>query len=183
MSFGSGLIRPLETCFWEKVDKNGPVPAHRPELGQCWVWTACKKDTGYGQLRHDKKLYLAPRLSYEMQHGKIADGLHVLHQCDTPACVRPDHLFLGTNRDNIRDRMSKGRTRPACGKLNGRHTCPENSARGERSGSAKMTEARVSVIREEYAGGSLCSEIARLFGVHYSTIECIIKRKTWKHVV
>lgn len=78
----------------------------------CWEWSGYRNERGYGFTRvggRGSRGVLAHRLSYMVNVGEIPDGLHVLHRCDNPACVRPDHLFLGTNLDNIRDRMAKGR--------------------------------------------------------------------------
>ena len=97
--------------FWEKVDKNGPVPAHKPELGQCWLWTGATKENGYGVLKEpgQKKLVRVHVYSWELHFGLIEDELWVLHHCDLRRCVRPTHLFTGTNQDNIDDMVAKGR--------------------------------------------------------------------------
>ena len=85
--------------FWAKVCKtNG-----------CWTWTASKNPHGYGQIRLSGKLTLAHRVSWTIHNGVIPEGLFVLHICDNPPCVRPDHLFLGTQKDNIRDAVAKKR--------------------------------------------------------------------------
>src|SRR5882672_11149425 len=107
-----GLVRkPIEVRFWRKVNKDGPV---HPTLGtQCWLWTASTQNGGYGQIRtptNDKrKLLRANRLSWEIAFGPVPDGLFVLHHCDNPPCVNPDHLWLGTKADNNNDRSRKGR--------------------------------------------------------------------------
>jgi len=89
----------LTERFWSKVNKtNG-----------CWLWTAAQNRAGYGVLNRDGIATLAHRISYEFQHGPISGGLHVCHHCDTPACVRPDHLFLGTDATNAADRDAKRR--------------------------------------------------------------------------
>jgi hypothetical protein len=75
----------------------------------CWNYTAYKNDLGYGRLRSNGKQVLAHRLSYESFHGALPKELLVCHKCDNPSCVNPDHLFLGTNTDNIRDSINKGR--------------------------------------------------------------------------
>lgn len=97
--------------FWGRVNKNGPVD--RPELGPCWVWTAANNGHGYGNTSFEGKRYLTHRLSYILAHGGIPDGLDVLHACDNPPCVRPDHLWVGTAKDNGRDMAAKGRVNPA----------------------------------------------------------------------
>lgn len=102
--------------FWAKVNKQGPVPAHRPELGPCWVWTGTvPKQPGYGRFNTGIKLagrwviVNVHRYSWELHHGPVPAGLWVLHRCDNRPCVRPDHLFLGTATDNNRDMVAKGR--------------------------------------------------------------------------
>lgn len=93
--------------FWAKVDKTS-------HPGGCWLWTAGKDSRGYGTFRvkslpHPKKA--AHRIAYSLVRGEIGSGLCVLHKCDNPACVNPDHLWLGTQKDNAIDRESKGRGR------------------------------------------------------------------------
>lgn len=102
----------IECRFWEKVDKNGPIPVHKPELGPCWVWTGATKDTGYGVLRipSTKQNALVHVFSWEQENGPVLDGLFVLHHCDNRPCVRPVHLFTGTHQDNMDDMVAKGRT-------------------------------------------------------------------------
>ncbi|HXI15150.1 MAG TPA: HNH endonuclease signature motif containing protein, partial [Chloroflexota bacterium] len=97
-----------EDRFWAKVDQNGPIPAHCPELGQCWLWTGAKQGSGHGSFRVGK-LTQAHRFSWELTHGEIPDGLVVCHLCDVPACVRVEHLTLGTMAWNNGDKAAKGR--------------------------------------------------------------------------
>lgn len=77
---------------------------------RCWNWTGYKTELGYGRLRLNNKKTLAHRASYEIFVGKIPDKKLVCHKCDNPSCLNPDHLFLGTNNDNVQDRVKKGRT-------------------------------------------------------------------------
>ena len=106
----------------------------------------------------------AHRLAWELANGPIPVGLHVLHRCDNPGCVRPAHLFLGTNADNCRDKALKGR-----------------SLRGERNAKAKLTEADVREIRR--LGPTVAkAEIAQRFGITRQQVVHILSRAQWKHV-
>lgn len=100
-------------AFWARVNKNGPTPEHMPHLGSCWVWTAgCFKE-GYGKMRWGGRATHAHRLSWMMHNGPIpVDKPCVLHHCDNPPCVRPDHLWLGSRTDNNVDMYAKGRANP-----------------------------------------------------------------------
>lgn len=110
-------MKSLADRLWAKVDKSGPVPAHRPELGSCWVWTgAVTKHVGHGVIALGARAEgtaKTHRVSYELHFGPIPKDvsveLCVLHHCDNRRCVRPDHLFLGTDADNVRDMLAKGR--------------------------------------------------------------------------
>ena len=96
----------LATRFWAKVDK---TPGHGPN-GDCWEWQAGRSKFGYGRIMVGRKLVVAHRVSLALSEGSsIPDGLCVCHKCDNPRCVNPAHLFLGTNQDNMVDKISKGR--------------------------------------------------------------------------
>ena len=92
---------PLSERFWKHVNKHGDIPVFRPELGECWIWTAyiCVQ-TGYGRFQHKKPL-LAHRMSYELNVGKIPPGLVIDHLCRNRKCVRPSHLEVVTQRENL----------------------------------------------------------------------------------
>jgi len=99
---------PLEIRFWRFVNK---------EPGPCWIWTGAHSELGYGNVNtglpksNPKRTKLAHRVSYELAYGALADDAYVLHKCDTPACVNPEHLFVGDHTDNMRDMARKGRGR------------------------------------------------------------------------
>ena len=133
-----------------------------PDNG-CWEWFA-SKNAGYGQLMVDKRPIPAHRLSYELHWGSIPAGMHVCHRCDNRACINPDHLFIGTNADNMADRDAKGR-----GII----------YRGEDHGSAKLTEADVRAIRSSTLSNR---KLAPLYGVCGKTISVIRSGKHWAHV-
>lgn len=154
--------KPIEERFWSRVDRTG----------ECWNWTGSGKGVGagYGQISRggDKgQSVLVHRLSWELHNGEIPNGLHVLHRCDNPRCVRPDHLFLGTNADNMADKVSKRR-----------HRTPN----GEGNGSAKLTTEAVFQIRSQYESGLSQSNIAAAFGVSQTLVSAIVRRRLWAHV-
>lgn len=92
---------PVPERFWSKVDQSG----------DCWLWTANRDHDGYGQFTMDGRHRKAPRVSFELVKGPIPDGLCVLHSCDNPPCVRPDHLRIGTRLENTRESIARGRFR------------------------------------------------------------------------
>ena len=162
-----GGVRDAEDRFWDKV-----------KIGDgCWEWTAGKNSYGYGQFRIGKATIGAPRVAWVMQNGPVPAGLFVCHHCDNRACVRPSHLWLGTNADNTADKMAKGR------EARGAMMEPKNRARGVRHGRAKLSEAQVVEIRTRSAAGHRQNAaIAREFGVATTTVHSIVKRRRWAHV-
>jgi hypothetical protein len=92
---------PVEELFWAKVDKNGPLPVLRPDLGPCWLWAASLNTTGYGQFSFKRTMTQAHRVAYRLTIGPIPSGLVLDHLCDRRACVNPDHLTVTTHRQNI----------------------------------------------------------------------------------
>lgn len=114
----------------------------------------------------------AHRISWKLHGGTIPNGMLVCHRCDVPACVRPDHLFVGTQSDNLRDAFRKGRL-PHLGK----YRCP-----GEKNGFSKLTEADVRLIRKMASVGMNYGIIARHFGVDRTNIGYVVRRCTWRHV-
>ena len=144
---------------------------HIDKTGECWNWTGRLTGKGYGTLGlggRGAKQKLVHRLSYEIHKGPIPDGMVVMHKCDNPRCVNPDHLDAGTQSQNIKDAFSRGR------KL-----MPTKKARGEECGASKLMEADVLNIRESKLS---FSKLAAAYGVNKSTIERIKYRKTWRHI-
>jgi hypothetical protein len=155
--------------FRAKVDKNGPVPSHRPELGPCWVWTGATRRDGYGVVTIRQSGFAVHRVSFEMHHTPIPVGLRVLHHCDNRPCVNPTHLFTGTARDNMQDMMQKGR---------GSYIV----RRGEESNFAKLTEAQVRLMFAMRAEGAILAEIARAFSCSIAQVSSILRREAWAHI-
>ena len=142
--------------FWAKVDKTL----------YCWLWTGARGGHGYGNVGVDGRTIRAHRLSYEMVHGQTPDGLCVLHVCDTPLCVRPEHLFLGTHADNHADMAAKGR-----------------ESRGETHASAKLSDDDAREIRRLHDElGWTQSALAEKFGVVFQHISRIVRRERWAHL-
>lgn len=140
--------RPILEKFMEKVDRNHP--------SGCWQWTGSKDSWGYGQIRivsssGGSKIRGAHRISFELFKGEIPDGYFVCHTCDNPRCVNPDHLFLGTQTDNMQDRLRKGRN-PFANKThckNGHEFTEENTIH-YKSGRSCRTCSKVTKLKYYY---------------------------------
>lgn len=175
--------------FWSKVERNGPVPAEAT-LGRCWIWLGSRSSFGHGHLRVDSRLIPAHRLVLMFQGVEIGQDMCVLHRCDVPACVNPEHLRVGTKGDNSRDMAAKGRgipqsdhSRAARGDRNGARLHPERMPHGIRNGNAKFTDDVVRQIRTEARAGVPLRAIARALDVSPGAIRFVVQRKHWAHVV
>ena len=158
------IKQPYLDRFWSYVDKNGPI---HPVHGQCWIWITARN--GYGQMRLPGRISRSHRISWEIHNGKILRGLHVCHKCDNPACVNPDHLFIGTMSDNIKDMWSKQRQKLS-------------TSSGSKNGNSKLTEREVLRIRS-LRKRLKEKELARMFGVSRRTIERITLGYSWKQLL
>lgn len=158
----------VEQRFWEKVDKSGP--------NGCWNWTASTVFFGYGEIGiGGKKKKRAHRLSWELHNGKIPADRWVLHKCNNPACVNPDHLYLGTPKDNMQDKKRAGRQNLWGRKVPG--------VQGEKNHNAQLTEAKVRQLREEYKKeGVTFSDLERKYGFNHETIRRAVIGQTWKYI-
>ena len=129
----------------------------------CWLWTASKDTGGYGLFYANNRYYKAHRFSYELYKGPIPKGLHILHACDTPACVNPAHLRAGTVKENMADRDARKR----------------RDVRGEKIGTSKLTREQVVEIKQSTLGLKALSE---KYGVEAQSIWRIRTGKAWAHV-
>lgn len=154
--------------FWSKVKRSK----------SCWLWKAGVTVGGYGKFylrREDRKFtLLAHRVSLFLHSGESPQQL-VLHRCDRPSCVNPDHLFVGTDIDNINDKLSKGRGR-------GWRLAPRPGLTGERHHRAKLSDEKVRQIRELFRSGESKTVLGQRFGVSDVNIHAIVVGKTWRHV-
>jgi hypothetical protein len=134
----------------------------------CWLWSGCRTERGYGRFsiggKKDRRFRPAHRVSHELYVGVIPLGLSVCHRCDNPPCVRPSHLFLGTQDDNMKDAAIKGRT-----------------IQGERHPKAKLTQEDVRHIRALRLVMSH-SALARKFGIDSKCIRRVLRGEAWRSV-
>ena len=140
--------------FWNKVNKSDG----------CWLWDASTKGNGYGQFRIDGKTKWAHRVAYELAVGDIPDGMHVMHLCDNPLCCRPDHLAVGTRKQNMEDMVKKSR-----------------QSHGGHRPLARLTENQVARIRM-LLGIFSQREIAVMFDVSRGAVKSIASGKNWAYL-
>ena len=147
--------------FWGYVDKEISTTFYNGS--RCWEWIAGYTTNGYGKIKKiDGESRYAHRFSYELTYGKIIGGLLVCHHCDNHPCVNPEHLFLGTQKDNIDDMVQKGR-----------------SATGEKNGMCRLSDAQVDEIRLLYSGGNITQRtLAKQFDVSQMNICFIVNNKS-----
>lgn len=149
------------TRFWK----------HVTFTSTCWLWNGAHNTHGYGLLWHRngkrKWATLVHRIAWELHNGPIPEGFCVCHHCDTPNCINPSHLFVGTLTDNIRDMDRKGRRA-----IEGRHP------------RAKLTPEDVRAIRKVYVPG-ICTyrQLALQYDVHHTIILDIVKHRIWRRVL
>lgn len=151
------MATPIAERLWRRVEA----------VGSCWHWTGARLPSGYGRIGKGGKhggVELTHRVAWMVSRNesRIPNGMYVMHTCDNPICCRPDHLVLGTPRENTQDMILKQR-----------HSC------GERHGPSKLTVADVLAIRESHL---VRSKLASRYGVSETTIDKIIWRQRWRHV-
>jgi len=157
-----------EERFFAKVDKE--------HASGCWLWTAGTSSDGYGRFSENCRGVNAHRWSWQFHFGRIPNGLLVLHSCDVPRCVNPEHLFLGTPADNCHDMVDKGRHCTQTG--------TQNCNTGEDNPTSKITWERVREMRELYQSGNYSQrELAEHFDLSQSTVNHILQGKTWRRSI
>ena len=135
------------------------------DKGSCWLWNRSKDSCGYGTIRVCEKNKKASRFSWEIKNGRnIPVGLEILHSCDTPACVNPDHLRLGTHKENMEDMVRRGR---------------RADTSGENNPNAKRSADVVVAIRRDFADGLRQHKIVSKYGLTKCAVSEIVNRKTW----
>lgn len=153
--------------FWSKA-----IITANPD--KCWIWTGTKTSHGYGVILIKNKRTIASRVAWELFYGAIPDGLLALHNCpdgDNPACCNPRHLFLGTQQDNVRDMLNKGRQAPI----------EQTVHHGEKHGMHKLTAIQVAEIRQRFATGGISkAQLGREYGVTDVQIYHIVTGKAWR---
>lgn len=146
------------------------IDAKTDRSGECHLWFGAKDPFGYGQIGFQGRIIHVTRLVWMLEHGwdSIPPKMEVCHTCDTPACVRIEHLWLGTHTDNMRDKIAKGR---------------QNIVYGERIGNAILTERQVlEIIRLLDEKAMTAKAIAAMFGTAQTTISAIRNGRTWPHL-
>lgn len=142
-------------------------------MSGCWLWAGApgdgKPNGQYGRFRMNGKQWRAHRAAWILFRGSIPSEKHVLHRCDNPACVNPEHLFIGSNVDNVADRVTKGRS-------------GWKERKGESHPMRKLSEDDVRSIRLRSLSGESGRALALEFGIHYATVSEIKNRRKWKHI-
>ena len=145
----------LDIRFWQKVDKQK----------ECWVWVGSLNNKGYGRINIGGIIKLAHRVSYEIAYGKIPSMMSILHKCDNPPCVNPNHLQVGTHKENIEDMIEKGR-----------------GCVGEGASYAKLNYQKVVQIKGMYKQSKISQRaLAKLFKVSQCTISLVVNEKRWSN--
>jgi hypothetical protein len=168
-----------------------------PNTG-CWLWTGGCFSHGYGKLRYAGKTSYAHRVAYELHHGVTPEDGYVCHRCDNPPCINPDHLFLGTARDNALDMFRKGRARhnPVKGDahwakthghvlsaaLKARYAKHPPARRGVAHHAHRLSEHDVPIIRTLSLWGVSNAQLGRMYSLNPATIRAVVVRRNWRHV-
>ena len=150
-------LSPLER-FLNKVQKSDDPDG-------CWIWTASTFQNGYGSFRYGPHKVKAHRFAYETFIGAIPDDMFVCHRCDTPACVNPAHLFIGTPKDNSGDCVNKGRM-----------------THGANCHTARLTDQQVIEMRQLFRSGWTRDRLTERFNISRQSISRVLRRASWTHL-
>ena len=144
---------PLLERFWKKVNKTDG----------CWLWTGALRPDGYARMGIEKKMYYVHRVSWQLTRGAIPPNMNALHRCDVKHCVNPKHLYIGTDKDNCRDRQQRNPVDP------------------ERRPNAVMTWEKVFQLRNLHSRGTPTTTLSRLFGIDIGHTWRIAVGQLWKN--
>lgn len=171
--------RTLEERFWEKVNKNGPIPAHAPELGPCWLWTGQLSSAGRPVMRRNtggnNNKVSATRIALEIRDGaSLPLDLFALHKCDNGICVRFDHLYAGTKKDNGRDMVNRGRNKWSPAVI---------GVRGEANWCSRFKNEQIIQMRQlHWEDGVSYAELGRMFKLNSGRVHDICNGRRWGHI-
>jgi hypothetical protein len=146
--------------FLKYIDKNGPIPSHIKKLSKCWIWIGATDGT-YGLFCYKRKEDKAHRVSYTLFNEEIENGLQIHHKCDNPLCVNPNHLWEGTQKENVIDCAKKGR---------------KNGLKN----AAKLTQGQVDEIRKLHSKGNKQCNLAKKFKISKAQVCKIVNYQSWK---
>lgn len=178
--------------FWSKVNKDGPTMAHMET--PCWVWTGSRSSRGYGHAYVDRVGFRAHRLAFILSGGEVGEGTEVCHACDNPPCVRPDHLWIGTHTDNMRDAASKGRLVHVRGDAHWSRTQPERLMRGDMHTSKRHPEKLLrgtdhplasvddATVIHIWTSADPAVTISVRYGVSRNVVQHIRAGNGWQHI-
>jgi len=164
------LDKSVQSRFENKIEK---VDTVQEIDGLCWEWTCMTHDYGYGRFSIDGKWFLAHRISWRLYEGNIPDEKYVLHKCHNEKCVNPDHLYIGTQKDNVEDAVNQGNFED---RKNG-------DVSGEINGQSKLSADDVRQIRRKYEETEKTYyDLSNEYGISFGCVGKIVRRERWEHI-
>jgi hypothetical protein len=174
---GDDKGRPLRERFFDRIDKNGPIPKDFPQGGACWLWTGNREVQGYGRIREGGRIRKTHQVSWELHYGPIPRGQQVQHWCNVRHCCNPIHLYLGDHDRNMAYKAECGRARAARGEEHYDHVLTEEAVREARR---KHIPLRPGRPPKGHPKGTTCRELAEEYGVTENAMRSALKGITWK---